>query len=274
MGLLDDISMGLGLKDRDDDYYERTAQTIGRTQRAGNEARYRSQTGLDRGQTVGSSGMPARGGLLSFLGAGSSGGSGSASSANQAASDRSFLAQLFGYRDTADMFDRGGPYASGGMYQGAGTYSLLANLGHALSGQDFGERTPYEKVQAQAAIKSTNGAIPEATRNALSSIRPPARPDGLTPVAQPAIVNPMAEGYKGAADFAPYPAANEMPPIAQAATGLTIPSPPPTAGVSAGQPSFEEFVAMQKQMEAQMGMQPMSEQEYMNMYQTQMQRMN
>ncbi len=280
MGLLDDISMGLGLKDRDDDYYERTAQTIGRTQRAGNEARYRSRTGLDRGQTVGSSGMPSRGGLLSFLGAGSGGGSGSAPSANQSASDRSFLAQLFGYRDTADMFDRGGPYASGGMYQGAGTYSLLANLGHALSGQEFGERTPYEKVQAQAAIKSTNGAIPEATRNALSSIRPPARPDGLTPVAQPAMVNPMAEGYKGAAtpmgpeDFAPYPAANNMPPIAQAATGLTIPSPPPTAGVSAGQPSFEEFVAMQKQMEAQMGMQPMSEQEYINMYQTQMQRMN
>ena len=131
MGLLDDISMGLGLKDRDDDYYERTAQTIGRTQRAGNEARYRSRTGLDRGQTVGSSGMPARGGLLSFLGAGSGGGSGGASSANQSASDRSFLAQLFGYRDTADMFDRGGPYASGGMYQGAGTYSLLANLGQS-----------------------------------------------------------------------------------------------------------------------------------------------
>jgi hypothetical protein len=116
------------------------------------------------------------------------------------------------------------------MYQGAGTYSLLANLGHALSGQDFGERTPYEKVQAQAAIKSTNGAIPEATRNALSSIRPPSRPDGLTPVAQPAIVNPMEEGYKGAAtpmgpeDFAPYPK-EPLAPAPSVQSEMNLPDP-------------------------------------------------
>lgn len=156
MGLLDDISMGLGLKDRDDDYYERTAQTIGRTQRAGNEARYRSRTGLDRGQTVGSSGMPARGGLLSFLGAGSGGGSGSAPSANQAASDRPFLAQLFGYRDYNDMYDRGGPYASGGKFKGAGLYSTMGNIGHHLSGGDFNDLRYAPEVDAM--IDQAQGA--------------------------------------------------------------------------------------------------------------------
>jgi hypothetical protein len=156
MSLLDDISMGLGLKDRDDKYYERTAETIANRQGAANAARYRSQTGLDRGQTVGSSGMPARGGLLSFLGAGSSGGSGSAPSANQSASDRSFLAQLFGYRDTADMFDRGGPYASGGQFKGAGLYSTMGNIGHALSGGNINDLRYAPEVDAM--IDQAQGA--------------------------------------------------------------------------------------------------------------------
>ena len=47
-------------------------------------------------------------------------------------------------------------------------------------------------------------------------------------------------------------------------------------GMTYGQsnlPTFQQFLAMQKQMEAQMGLQPMNEQEYLNMYQTQIQRM-
>ena len=57
MGILDDLSMGLGLKDRDDDYYERTAQTLGRTQGAGREATYRQSRAFK--------GKPKRAGLLS-----------------------------------------------------------------------------------------------------------------------------------------------------------------------------------------------------------------
>ena len=191
MGLLDDLKMGLGLKERDDDYYERTARTLGRTQGADREATYRQSRAF--------TGKPKRAGLLSFMGGGSGDGS---SSRSDREPSRGFLPTLFGYRDMEDMFDRGGPYASGGMYQGAGGYSLLANLAHAASGQEFGERTPYEKVQAQAVIKSTNGAVPEATRNAIASLRPMLRPEtnpygvggGFDVTAPPAMTNPYAVG--------------------------------------------------------------------------------
>ncbi len=44
MGLLDDLSMGLGLKDRDEDYYDRTAKTLG----GAREAQYRQSSGFGR----------------------------------------------------------------------------------------------------------------------------------------------------------------------------------------------------------------------------------
>jgi|14_taG_2_1085336.scaffolds.fasta_scaffold30659_1 hypothetical protein len=223
MGLLDDLSMGLGLKERDDDYYDRTAKTLGRTQGAGREAQYRQSRGF--GQT-------GRRGLLSGFGGGSDGGS-----SGQGDADRPFLAQLLGYRDYEDMFDRGGRHASGGMYRGAGGYSLMANLAHALSGQEFGERTPYEKIKAEASVKSTNGAVPEATRNALSGLRPMLRPDNLN-VPGPVMAGHNAPTPTPAQDYGyDYPAyAQNTPaappaPMAQAATGLTIPSAAPAQGV-------------------------------------------
>lgn len=124
MGILDDLSMGLGLKDRDEDYYERTAQTLGRTQGAEREAQYR-QSNVFQNQ-------PQRAGLLSFMGGGNNQGGGN-----------NIIPRMFGYRDTTDMFDRGGRYASGGMYQDGGGYSMLANIGAALTGQDMGERQLY-----------------------------------------------------------------------------------------------------------------------------------
>lgn len=48
-----------------------------------------------------------------------------------------------GYANVTDMFDRGGPQASGGKFQGGGGYSAAANMLYGLSGQDFGERVPY-----------------------------------------------------------------------------------------------------------------------------------
>jgi hypothetical protein len=128
MGILDDLSMGLGLKDRDKDYYERTAQTIGRTQGAGREAAYRQSNAFQN--------QPQRAGLFSFLGGGSNQGS-------QASGGNNIIPRMFGYRDMTDMGDGGGRYASGGPYQGAGAYSMLANLGAALTGKDLGERQLY-----------------------------------------------------------------------------------------------------------------------------------
>jgi len=118
MGILDDLSMGLGLKDRDDDYYERTAQTLGRTQGAGREATYRQSRAFK--------GKPKRAGLLSFMGGGNDQGGGMGNK----------VANVFGYRNVADMTDGGGRYASGGYHRGGGIYSGLANLGSALSGNE------------------------------------------------------------------------------------------------------------------------------------------
>jgi len=135
MGILDDLSMGLGLKDRDEDYYERTAKTLGRTQGADREAQYR-QSNVFQNQ-------PQRAGLLSFMGGGNNQGGN--------AGGNNILPRMFGYRDRADMTDGGGRYASGGLYQGGGAYSALANLGAALSGEDLGQRQTYadQAIDAQ-----------------------------------------------------------------------------------------------------------------------------
>ena len=62
-GILNDLAMGFGLKERDQDYYERTARTIGRNQGSGQAAgRY-----YDR---MAAQGFPAYGGPLAFIGSG------------------------------------------------------------------------------------------------------------------------------------------------------------------------------------------------------------
>lgn len=128
-GLLNDLAMGLGFKDRDASYYNRTAKTIGRTQGADAQQRYMRSSGYGRPQA----------GLFSFMRGDNnqSGGMGNSSGGNNV------IPRMFGYRDTTDMFDRGGRYASGGLYQDGGGYSVLANIGAALSGQDMGERQLY-----------------------------------------------------------------------------------------------------------------------------------
>lgn len=134
-GLLNDLAMGLGLKDRDESYYRRTAQTI-QDNRGGNSGMNYYNKMLDRG-------LPQRGGLLSFMGGGNDQGGN--------AGGNNILPRMFGYRDRADMTDGGGAYASGGLYQGGGAYSALANLGAALSGEDLGERQTYadQAIDAQ-----------------------------------------------------------------------------------------------------------------------------
>ena len=51
--------------------------------------------------------------------------------------------EQIGFRDSADMSDRGGPQASGGQYEGAGSVSAFFNLLDTLSGATIPERQAY-----------------------------------------------------------------------------------------------------------------------------------
>ena len=127
-GLLNDLAMGLGFKDRDASYYNRTAKTIGRTQGADAQQRYMRSSGYGRPQA----------GLFSFM----------RGDNNQSGGMGNRVANVFGYRDMTDMGDGGGRYASGGMYQGGGGYSGLANIAAAMSGQDLGNFSFAPEVDA------------------------------------------------------------------------------------------------------------------------------
>ena len=136
-GLINDLMMGLGLRDRDQSYYDRTAATIGRNDGAAAENLYRQQTGMTGGAQLGSAGMPIRGGILSAF----AGGQGGAQSRG-AVTAGNFLPRLFGYRDFTDMTDRGGPFAFGGEFSGHPIYSTVANLVTDPSGT----RTTYPEM--------------------------------------------------------------------------------------------------------------------------------
>lgn len=100
MGLLSDIAndlqMGFGLKDRNKDYYKRTAKTIGKSR--GDMAANRYMERMEK------SNFPKRGGLLGGM-------------------DIDFGE----YKNMKDMFDRGGANARGGIFQGGGILSDIAN---------------------------------------------------------------------------------------------------------------------------------------------------
>jgi hypothetical protein len=127
MGLLDDLSMGLGLKDRDQNYYDRTAETLG----GARGEQYRQSSGFGR---------LGRQGLLS----GSSMGK---------------------YRDMNDMFDGGGPMARGGRYEGGGLISFLANLANAVAGRDMGEKVGYG-APMEITMKPKAKVMPTSTYDA------------------------------------------------------------------------------------------------------------
>lgn len=90
-GILNDLAMGFGLKERDQDYYERTAATI-----AGNQGQSAGNQYLANMQ---SQNYPAYGGPLAFIGSGA------------------------GF---SDFFDGGGLGQSGDRFRGS-PYSLIAN---------------------------------------------------------------------------------------------------------------------------------------------------
>ena len=63
MGIFEDLAMGLGIKDRNNEYYQRTAATMGRASQGGSaeqEAMYRSQMGLNDGASVENGRLPQK----------------------------------------------------------------------------------------------------------------------------------------------------------------------------------------------------------------------
>lgn len=187
-----------------------------------------------------------------------------------------------GYRDINDWFDRGGPQASGGKFQGLGTYSGLANL---IFGEQ-GQRTPYAAQTQQPAAQTPVGGGSQPA----GLLRPRLRPLSVSETAAMEDAYPVPDYMYDYPTYAPKPTttapASVSDPYSYLFQGQGRPAQvekyTPTGGTTAAtgmtyvqtnQPTFEQFLTMQKQMEAQMNLQPMSEQEYLNMYQTQIQRM-
>jgi hypothetical protein len=102
-----------------------------------------------------------------------------------------------GFRDINDWFDRGGPQASGGEFQGLGLYSALANL---VAGQK-GDRTPYAaptQSLLQTEPKTTNPAPPSGDPITISDIPPAYEYGGNRPMSQNLLQNiPSAYEYGG-----------------------------------------------------------------------------
>lgn len=149
MGFLSDLAMGLGLQKRDADYYERTAKTLGRTQGAEREAKYRQSKAFTE--------QPQRAGVLSMLG-------------NDGQLNRQFsYTDASGNRVSAlrDMFDGGGAGRSGQQFEGG----LLASLANALGIRplDYQQPTATATPQPAAANSSANPSAVER------SIRPQKR---------------------------------------------------------------------------------------------------
>jgi hypothetical protein len=194
MGLLDDLAMGFGLKERDDDYYERTANTIRRTQ---GEDRYESYLNSNAYQN-----KPAYGGPFSFFGGNADdqgnstflgygyyddndewvkpgidmkdgGGPGTSGLYFKGGPFSNLLNALnvrpYGAPEGADVgyageigspeymrdiMDQGGPQAQGGGYQGAGPLSVAANV--FLNPNVPSKRVPYDTVLTSTAMEPYN----------------------------------------------------------------------------------------------------------------------
>jgi len=120
MGLFSDLAMGLGLKDRDASYYDRTAATLGRTQGAGREAQYRQSRAYTE--------QPTRGGPAAMVGnildrreGGQRGGWGYGEGDQRVSALR-------------DMLDGGGRGRAGQRFEGG----MLADLANALGFRPLG----------------------------------------------------------------------------------------------------------------------------------------
>ena len=121
MGFFGDLAMGLGLKDRDADYYDRTAKTLGRTRGADREALYRQSSTFAE--------QPTRGGPVAMLG----------SAIDRRREGQSQGGWGYGEGDARvsalrDMLDGGGRGRAGQRFEGG----LLADLANALGIRPMG----------------------------------------------------------------------------------------------------------------------------------------
>lgn len=145
MGLLGDLAMGFGLQDRDADYYERTAQTIGRTKGADREARYRASDVFTN--------QPARGGIGGMGSGGQRGGWG------YGEGDRRVNPFI-------DMINGGGRGQAGQRFEGG----LLAGIANALGIRPHGYQEQPTAAPSAPVPHAYLGASP------MTSMRPQARP--------------------------------------------------------------------------------------------------
>ncbi len=70
--------------------------------------------------------------------------------------------EQIGFRDVADMTDRGGAQHSGGQYEGGGMISLAGNLVDKLSGVDTGTKTRYYERPQPVGLMDASPAQPPA----------------------------------------------------------------------------------------------------------------
>lgn len=139
-GILNDLAMGIGLKERDQSYYDRTAETIRRTQGQAAGDRYAA--------SMQSQNYPAYGGPIGFLSGGR------------------------GIQGPRDFFDGGGLGQSGDRFRGT-PYSLLANalgikpMGYQQRAIDAAvadaSRSVGSMPQAPATLATTGSGQPETT---------------------------------------------------------------------------------------------------------------
>ena len=141
MGFFGDLAMGLGLKDRDASYYDRTAATIGRTQGAGREAQYRQSRAYTE--------QPTRGGPAAMIG----------SAIDRRREGQSQGGWGYGEGDARvsalrDMLDGGGRGRAGQRFEGG----MLANLANALGIRPLGYEERLAAARPQA--RPTRAAAP------------------------------------------------------------------------------------------------------------------
>lgn len=140
-----------------------------------------------------------------------------------------------GYRDIRDMFDRGGPQASGGRFQGGGQLSGLANLGYSLTGREFGERTPYGSSVPTAAPAPTGGSVGGGS--------PTVTPNQVPTSAIMPILDANQAGYEQAAFPSPSPQSVPDPIMA----GHNLPPTPTYSGRGMVNMPYPSWVKTQEQ---------------------------
>ena len=153
--------------------------------------------------------------------------------------------ERIGYRDLTDMFDQGGPQASGGGFRGAGYISGLGNIANMLAGNES-ERVGYYDEGGRFYEPLTPAPAPAPASASILSAGQNTQRDPINDMV--AGENSFSYPVMGPEDFAPYPkepaaiaqkyvvpsgSPMEQPigQMRQAATGLTYVPPTSSAEV-------------------------------------------